>query len=583
MTDHTYTADQKGPSRVRTGLVWIALLFGAAALMAVTWFLGLADGESVRFNYVWSRSFAAEFWQGALYPRHLPTLWEGLGGLDLYFYGPMPFWLTELLARPICVGCSDDRVLALFGAIGLLLSGLTFYIAARGSVMRSAALGGALIYMVLPYHLWVDWVHRQAAGEFTAFIFAPLFFLGSLKILRGGGGSMFAIGLAGMMFSHLPAALLAVHVLVVIGAVWVLFQILAGRIVGMLKGFGRTVLFGLIGGALAAVYWVPAIALLGDVSSNWLYLDYFQPERWLFLDGDGGPNPEFELRMLALLGLGGLMALLPVLLGAWRGQIYWLFVFLPVVTVAVSMSFVAAPLWQNWYVDLVQFPWRSLVVVDFAAAFAVALAIHFRPYGDWPMVLRLGLFASVLAGMFLTMPEAVRSVLRGPINLAEGIEMAGAAEYTPAPLIQAAGVDEAPDHRWLEKSILQISRSVHADATIIGGDLSYRQFTADIPDGETAVTLRVPYWQHWQGQDQSGAAITLAPEPRYGLTFASVPAGTTQVRLNLPWHISEKIGLALSGLALLCLVISALPRRRRRESDPAPAQTPLAGRIEPRI
>lgn len=68
-----------------------------AALLVVPVFfalLGTPQGHSYGFNLSWHVAFEAAQAQGALYPRHLPELGFGVGGLDFFFYGPLPFFLA---------------------------------------------------------------------------------------------------------------------------------------------------------------------------------------------------------------------------------------------------------------------------------------------------------------------------------------------------------------------------------------------------------------------------------------------------------------------------------------------------------
>jgi hypothetical protein len=63
--------------------------------------------------------------------------------------------------------------------------------------------------MAAPYHLF-DFTARGAQAESLAIAFIPLIAIGLRRIAEGRGGVIFtALAYAGMVFTHLPLALLA--------------------------------------------------------------------------------------------------------------------------------------------------------------------------------------------------------------------------------------------------------------------------------------------------------------------------------------------------------------------------------------
>ena len=242
----------------------IALLL-AVALLVLHGSLGAPFGHSYRHNMPWFDAFNQAFWAGDLYPRFLPDLWYGLGGVDFYFYAPMPFWITSILGTASCPGCEAHTVLSLGGAWMILLSMLSFFFLARRFFTANWAGFSALIYGVLPYHYLMDWFIRQAVGELAALIFVPLLILATIRLIEEKrGGILFALSFAGIALSHLPTALMAVHLVAII-ALWQALTRYADWMLRLLI-LTRFALWGGLGAALSAFYWLPAIALLGDVS-----------------------------------------------------------------------------------------------------------------------------------------------------------------------------------------------------------------------------------------------------------------------------------------------------------------------------
>ena len=56
------------------------------------------DGHDFWAHTTWGGHFARQFWDGELYPRWLAYHNEGLGSPTFFFYPPLPFWLTAVIA-----------------------------------------------------------------------------------------------------------------------------------------------------------------------------------------------------------------------------------------------------------------------------------------------------------------------------------------------------------------------------------------------------------------------------------------------------------------------------------------------------
>lgn len=105
------------PSADRYG--WGLALLAAGCVVVLIMGVGMSEGHSAYLNMSWFLQYREVLLQGRL-PRHLPDLWGGLGGLDFFFYGHLPYLVASLLS-PLCVGCSDQQVFSL--AVGVGFSG----------------------------------------------------------------------------------------------------------------------------------------------------------------------------------------------------------------------------------------------------------------------------------------------------------------------------------------------------------------------------------------------------------------------------------------------------------------------------
>lgn len=102
--------------------------------------------------------------------------------------------------------------LKLFGAICIILSGITMYqFSYQVTKKRSIALFSAIFYLVAPYKL-ANVYKRFAIGEFTAMIFIPLVFLGLYNLFNQDKKKHYyiAIGAIGLMLSHTVTTLYTV-------------------------------------------------------------------------------------------------------------------------------------------------------------------------------------------------------------------------------------------------------------------------------------------------------------------------------------------------------------------------------------
>lgn len=122
-------------------------------------------------------------------------------------YSMTAFYPTIVSYIPYFIGLLAGTFvngLKIFASITIILSGIFMYkFALEVTNKKNIALLSAIIYMVLPYK-FEDIYNRFAIGEFTAFVFMPLVFLGLYNLLNGDGKKHFfiAIGAVGLMLSH---------------------------------------------------------------------------------------------------------------------------------------------------------------------------------------------------------------------------------------------------------------------------------------------------------------------------------------------------------------------------------------------
>jgi len=531
----------------------------AVAVLVLFVALGVPPGHSAALNLSWSRHFTEALSWSAPYPRHLPGLWAGFGGNDFFFYAPLPFWLVAVLVAPLCAGCGAETEFVLGAALFLALSGLTCHAFLRSFFSPGAAAVGALVYVILPYHLLLDWVARQAVGEFAAFAFLPLVALGVERLRRGrGGGLALSLGVAGTALSHLPTALLAAHVF----AILCLFLILGGN--GPARH--RVTLFALVvwraglGLMLAALYWLPAIVLLDRVSPDLLFTPYFEPWNWLFGAGTDPLGEGFVAGVVICL-VGAAPILLAALVHARGATLVWI-----VVPIAVALGlnlWLAEPIWRHWIISKVQFPWRLMIFVDLATSVAAATLVACA-------VGRAGRLTLMAVAIAAAIPYALlsRSIdLVGPPHPATGggITWIGAMEYLSPETVEAVlrrlGQAEITYFDMVPVARTMAEMAGDFRAAGLGGeviDRGVRSITLRPQPGQDVLSAPVLYWDLWRAEGPDGAPLRLRANESYGTIDIQAPEGGFgggPVTLRLARHWSEWTGLGLSCVALILLAI----------------------------
>ncbi len=246
---------------------WPILVHGAPDL---SW-----DGAA---HAVWAQQFASQFWQGEWYPRWFANINAGYGGPSGFFYPPLTNYASALFWPLVA---ARDNAGWLSSGYSLLLaftlSGITAYLWLRSLTSARAALLGAVVYVVAPYHLAVDLYLRGASAELWVFVWLPLVLLSSEGLLRR---SRWAVPIAAITFalailSHPSTAVCFAPVAVA----YVIFMSPGRERIPQTSVFAGALLLGV---GLDAVYLSPAVldqhkasvarytSGLADYRSNWV-------------------------------------------------------------------------------------------------------------------------------------------------------------------------------------------------------------------------------------------------------------------------------------------------------------------------
>lgn len=232
----------------------LVLALAALVLSLPLFFHGpMIAGHDTKEHLSFGQYFAEQFWQGDLYPRWFLNMNFGLGSATFFVYPPFPSYVYALLL-PVA-GIAHLNAFCLGEYLCLLTSGLCAFLWMTTIASRRISLIVAAMYMLLPYHLTVDFYRRDALSECWALAWMPLVLFFTTQAVRNKRYAV--VGLA------LSYAMLIVSHLISVLILSALPLLLAATITG--RGRKSRALFAVIGGlalgvAISATYLVPAFA-----------------------------------------------------------------------------------------------------------------------------------------------------------------------------------------------------------------------------------------------------------------------------------------------------------------------------------
>ncbi|MEK6637025.1 MAG: hypothetical protein AABY88_02965 [Pseudomonadota bacterium] len=482
----------------------------ALLLMLPAWVASPLVRDSFWIDFVWADQFSAQLREGTLYPRWLAESHNGLGAPVFYFYPPLAFYLAAILSL---MGLSTYwSVLAAFG-VAMAGSGIAMLHWLKGWTSRPLA--GALLYVAAPYHI-VDFYARGALAEFCAYALLPLVAIGIRRAARSGRFAMLAISYAALIITHLPAALLTSLFFI---APYCLYLASKNR-----QALHPMLLGGLFGIGLASIYLLPMVALQPHVALETMVMrPDLQAPNWSLLTPWSWPAREGIILMAALAATVVFAA--AILLIARRDV--WLFA---VCAYAVILLGLIPGLWSLPLLAKVQFPWRMLMLAEFALVTAFARA----KVGPVTAALAIAPMLALSAMMIPTAPTAK------PDAFDEYKAFhADVIEYLP----KGAPFSDAGYSQWA----LDLARQHPRDARI-GKDVIAADF----------------YFPSWQVNCE-GQTVATWPDPATKLLRWTGKNCATRIG----WTAIEWWGALISALSVVLLF--GVKRRR----DTAPKRTGL--------
>jgi len=536
-----------------SGLPAFLILAIAALLFALPMLIygPMVDGHDTYEHLNYSYHFSQQFWKGEWYPRWLTGMNHGLGSPSLFVYPPLPSYVYALLEPAGKIGHVNafrmEEFLVLFG------SGVCAFLWLSTMVDWGIALAGAVFYMLMPYHLAVDYYRRTALSECWALAWMPLIlYLGAKTILRKERAHQvgLAVACALLILSHVVSALMFFLIPM---AVAISSSPRGQKLRFLLRVAGPM----LLGVGLSSFYLVPALfharyfpvsrlPLWSNLQANLLTL------RKLYESSGFIRTIAFTtFDMIALCAICGVLVLLKSRDPSSRKQAsFWLAVCIIPTFLMSSLSF---PVWKLFpsLFAAVQYPWRFNVVLCLASAAIVVVFLS----EIWSLsrlsrgVALLLLFAAtnpwlISYGIIWRRYQTQTAQQKPPVNDDDG--------WFPA--WSVPGIDET--------SALRASREPKVRFLGIAGTSNVRrweprhiEFQTDSPTGGP-VMINQFYYPSWTAS-AAGAVQPLevkAAMPE-GLLELEVPGGRQEVRVDMPIGLSERVGRWVSAL---CVVLSAM-------------------------
>jgi hypothetical protein len=382
--------------------------------------------------------------------------------------------------------------------------------------------------MAAPYHL-LDYYMRGAFAEFTAFVFLPLVLLAVRRPL------LLPFAYAGLLMSHLPTALL---VTVTVLSAYVLVRTRTpGELAKIISG-------GALGVGLAALYLAPAMSLQGWISADQFWTSSYRVERWFVLTPARWPVP-FIMNVVTWFTIA--YALAAVGAAVVSRRLFWPLVSLACLALVVGL---VPWFWQLPELAKVQFPWRLLLVVEFA----IITALCTTPAGTrerLKLYVFVAIFIAFLPGLVLAAEDTVARVQF--MFKQATLDQQDVKEYEPHGYPQVEGRGYANLGLEPLKDVPLVDCKPVA-AVCTATPLAFGGLAIDVQaDAATDVVVRRFFFPAWQ----LDPARPVTPTPDLRLVRFGAEPGRHTYRLQRRALPEEQWGWAISGASLLLLLVAA--------------------------
>jgi len=514
-------------------------VFGVAAvlIMSAEWWAGLTITDSIRYNRVWTEQFRDMVREGTLYPRFHLRSWDGLGSPTFYFYPPLFFWIAAALDAASLQLLPLGALVSATTATALAASGCAMWVWLRSKGAEKPIVF-AVAYMIAPYHLYDIYV-RGALAETLSFAMLPIAALALDWLAKGrrGGIAMLAVACSLLLLAHLPVAFVTIILLLV---PYALFLAISAE--GAVTFLAKAAVGGLIGLGIAAGYWLPIIWLTPFISVHAFTGPFFMPSNWFFWAPWRWVRSDTLSIIIPLTAAYALVALIALRKTSqsrfWGG--------LSLGAAAMAGGFIPF-FWELPGFTHVQFPYRCLVVVEFATLTAASLAWSTDATVRYPGM-AFALFAAWL------MPPVVAQRVIGTHQVAQDRLAELSAQHRDAPEYLPRGLSIPIDSELLPDPMMVQLPPAPLTPPATGGP----QTIELSPSASGVVVVRRFYYPLWRVTDAEGRLMkTFAIGPNKLLAWRG-PPGNHRYTLSPGPAQGEQEGAWITIFSLLAAVVTVV-------------------------
>lgn len=573
---------QKRPGLKPAGLL-LAILLGLLA--AFPFFKAIPEGGDIFLHFYRLVQLDALVQQGIIYSRWAPDLAYGFGYPIFNYYAPLTYYLAEIIHL---AGLDLQYAFLATFIIAFVVGAVSMYLWVRDLFGDIAGLVAAAVFVLSPY-LMIDALQRGALAEHVALSLLPLnLFVFRRMIWKGGWLNALAstLAFACLLLTHNITALVFSPLLLIYIVLlsWHKIKYTKKKLDATSDTKLHLVLlplwFLLLGVALAAFYWIPALFEREQVQ----IIQAYGPSAFNYESNFQSIVASFALPFtwdpnLINRGTPIALSLLSVLLGAigsvgtfryygWGEQrfhvVFGLFGLLFSLFMTVSISQI---LWDTIpLLAFVQFPWRFLgLATVFVALLAGAGADTIITVARGRLKVQMALPA-ILIGLVIGYILPWQFADYPPVPPVSGLGASLAyekefgtvgttstGEYLPVNVKQLPEDEQlndlVEDGRFLIDSLPQEAKILESVFT----PLEY-QLTIESPESFFAI-FNTFFYEGWRAYiDDNHAPVTFT-EPT-GLLQVEVPAGRHQLQILFESTAVRDIASALSIFSLVILVVS---------------------------
>lgn len=525
----------------------------------------LVDGHDYYEHLNFTRHFSEQFWSGDLYPRWLVDMNHGLGSPSYFVFPPLPAYVATLLQPLARLLHFNAFNVATF--LPLLGSGICAFLWLQAMVGEKVAAACAAVYMLMPYHLAIDFYRRCAIPECWAFMWMPLVLYLTNRVIAGKRRAVagLAIAVALMIFSHLVTLAMFFPIPL---AVAILQSRRGQRLrsvirVGAAMALGAGVSAAYLLSALAHAKYIPASRLVSRI--------FYQVPNQILSFGKGlfvrSSDGWFQflqtvswttVSMVLLATICGAVAFkvgpqdLRRIVGFWMAVCY---------VAVLLMSRLSSPLWTGFprLQEAVQFPWRLNAMLCLGSLALLAICLSNLPR-NWGLARSFAVYGTGLIVVFWLF--AYGNILwryrvdvePGPPNerhlisdndgwlvawLPPGTNQRSSLIASQGPKARFKDGDGVAQVRVWKPRQIELETNTSTGGWVMVNQFYYPAWKAELIGSTAPVDVR-----------------TAMPE---GLLEIHVPAGVQEVQAEIPVSRTEHIGRWLSVLCILiCVVLGVI-------------------------